>query len=158
MTSKERTSFPYDHGNAGDLLKHGVLAEFVRWRCRLDKSVRFLDLFGGEPYEEEVSDTVVQRVQALAGSALWEAQPDISDHCYYGSGNLVRKLTEKVGGDVRVLVADCDPERLQRLRASGLSTLDEEFPSCGLNSGQYDAYTTFEQIVDKAEEGGLGAD
>lgn len=150
-----QSNLPYDPGNVGDLLKHGVLAEFVRWRCHLGKPVRFLDLFAGEPYEEEVSDIVVKRVQALAGSALWEAQPDISDHCYYGSGNLVRKLTEKVGGDVRVFVADCDPERLQKLRASGLSTLDEEFPSCGLNSGQYDAYTTFEQVVDKAEEADL---
>ena len=24
---------PCDMGNAGDLLKHAVLAEFVRWRC-----------------------------------------------------------------------------------------------------------------------------
>ena len=30
MTGSRRSSLPYDMGNAGDLLKHGVLAEFVR--------------------------------------------------------------------------------------------------------------------------------
>ena len=42
-------SLPYDMGNAGDLLKHGVLAEFVRWRCESGRPGRFIDLFGGEP-------------------------------------------------------------------------------------------------------------
>ena len=32
MTMKSISGLPYDMGNAGDLLKHGVLAEFVRWR------------------------------------------------------------------------------------------------------------------------------
>ena len=39
---------PYDMGNAGDLLKHGVLAEYVRWQCELGLPPRFLDPFGGE--------------------------------------------------------------------------------------------------------------
>ena len=33
---------PYDMGNAGDLLKHGVLAEFVRWQCEMGPFNEFL--------------------------------------------------------------------------------------------------------------------
>ena len=35
-------TLPYDMGNAGDLLRHGVLAEFVRWQCRLGVPLRVL--------------------------------------------------------------------------------------------------------------------
>ena len=41
----------YDMGNAGDLLKHGVLAEFVRWRREREESFRFIDLFGGDTFD-----------------------------------------------------------------------------------------------------------
>lgn len=35
IQDRTAASLPYDMGNAGDLLKHGVLAEFVRWYCDL---------------------------------------------------------------------------------------------------------------------------
>ena len=57
-------SLPYDMGNIGDLLKHGVLAEFVRWQCELGRSFRFFDLFGGEPEGPAVARTC-RRVLAL---------------------------------------------------------------------------------------------
>ena len=56
---------PYDMGNAGDLLKHGVLAEFVRWRCERGASFRFIDLFGGEPWEDRPKPEVASHVLAL---------------------------------------------------------------------------------------------
>ena len=35
---------PYDMGNAGDLMKHGLLAEFTQWWCRVKrKPIRFID-------------------------------------------------------------------------------------------------------------------
>ena len=37
-------SLPYDMGNEGDLLKHGVLAESVRWQCERNGSLRFTGL------------------------------------------------------------------------------------------------------------------
>ena len=50
MRGPAAMTLPYDMGNAGDLLKHGVLAEHVRWHavwaCRFD----FLDPFGGKPW------------------------------------------------------------------------------------------------------------
>jgi hypothetical protein len=40
----------YDMGNAGDLLKHGVLAEFIQWWCPLHaRRMRFVGPFGGRP-------------------------------------------------------------------------------------------------------------
>lgn len=57
-------NLPYDMGNSGDLLKHGVLAEFVRWQCESRESFRFIDPFGGEPWSEPVPE-VVPRVLAL---------------------------------------------------------------------------------------------
>lgn len=72
MTGSRGSSLPYDMGNAGDLLKHGVPAEFVRWRLERGASVRFLDLFVGEPFACVAPETV-KRVRGLAGSALTAA-------------------------------------------------------------------------------------
>ncbi len=36
----------YDMGNAGDLLKHGVLAEFVHWQCQSGRSRKWQGAFG----------------------------------------------------------------------------------------------------------------
>lgn len=67
---------PYDMGNAGDLLKHGLLAEFTQWWCRLNaKPLRFIDPFGGRPWAVPPVPRVVERVTALAGCALFAAQP-----------------------------------------------------------------------------------
>lgn len=47
------------------MLKHGVLAEFVRWRCERGASFRFIDLFGGEPWEDRPKPEVASHVLAL---------------------------------------------------------------------------------------------
>lgn len=115
-------SLPYDMGNAGDLLKHGVLAEFVRWQCELNESFRFIDLFGGEPWNEPVPEEVVRRVRALPSGALRTAQSEIDHGRYYGSGHVVRRTAKAVGrATVRVLVSDSDLERRERLSESGLA-------------------------------------
>ena len=68
---------PYDMGNAGDLLKHGVLSEVARWQCEQGIQLRFIDLFGGEPWEEPVSPEVARRVRGFAtASALCTAAPE----------------------------------------------------------------------------------
>lgn len=145
----------YDMGNAGDLLKHGVLAEFVRWQCEQGKSFRFIDLFGGEPWGLP-SVEVVRRIQQLPeGLALKAAQPDIGKGRYYGSGYLVRNVAKNARGrDVRVFVNDINPEHRQQLRESGLPLLDEEF-SLGTGLGQYDGYNVFEKIVPQIKEDDL---
>ena len=96
-------------GNAGDLLKHGVLAEVVRWQCEQGIQLRFIDLFGGEPWKEPVSPEVARRVRGLATvCALRAAQTGIEDGRYYGSGWVVRHVgTAATGrGTVRVLTTD----------------------------------------------------
>ena len=153
MTSSRQTSLPYCMGNAGDLLKHGVLAEFICWRSNLDAAVRFLDLFGGEPFCDAAPDEIVKRVVALTGSALREAQSEIYDGRYYGSGKLVQKQAENLeAGNVCIFVADSNPKCCERLQASGLRMLDEEFPFISSNPEKYDAYTVFEKLIHETEK------
>ena len=139
-------TLPYDMGNAGDLLKHGVLAEFVRWRCESGGSCRFIDLFGGEPEGPAVAE-VARRVRALPDGALRAAQTAIGEGRYYGSGLVALRAGAAGPGEVPVLTADRDPERRKRLRAAGLSMLDEEFPRCGARAGRYDAWIAFDEVA-----------
>ena len=148
---------PYDMGNAGDLLKHGVLAEFVRWQCGLGMPLRFMDPFGGEPWGRPVPE-VGRRVRALPAGSLPAAQSHIDNGRYYGSGLVARRAAEAAGGRyVRVLSGDACPARRERLRASGLSMLDEELPDLGAESGRdrYDGYDAFGTISRAAREGDL---
>jgi hypothetical protein len=114
---------PYDMGGAGDLLKHGVLAEFTQWWCqRHTTPLRFADPFGGRPWVAPPVPRVAERVKALAGCALFTAQPH-PDVRYYGSGHLVRQATQAVGQQAEVLVSDRDPAALHDLVTSGLTPL-----------------------------------
>lgn len=138
-------TLPYAMGNVGDLLKHGVLAELVRWQCELGRSFRFFDLFGGEP-EGSAVEGFARRVLALPNGALRAAQIDIDKGRYFGSGVVARNAAANVSlGGVRVLTGDRVSERRERLRAAGLSMLDEEFPRAGAD--HYDAYAAFREIV-----------
>lgn len=150
-------TLPYDMGNAGDLIKHGVLAEFVRWQCGLDMPLRFMDPFGGEPWGRPVPE-VERRVRALEPSALRAAQSDIDEHRYYGSSLLVRRTAEAAGGRrISVLGSDARARRRERLRACGVTMLDEALPGFGASSGRdrYDGYHAFEVIARDAKEGDL---
>ena len=104
MSNFEQTSLPYDMGSAGDLLKHGMLAETLRHRLvfRQKQPIRFLDLFGGEPFGSQSSGETVQRGQ-VSECALQDEQPDNRDGKYYGSGMLVRNLDAATLGDRRCL-------------------------------------------------------
>ena len=151
-------TLPYDMGNAGDLLKHGVLAEFARWQCELGIPLRFMDPFGGEPWGHPVVE-VARRVRALSAGGLRAAQPHIDNGRYYGSGLVVRRTTEAAGGrHVRVLSGDACPARRDRLRACGLRMLDEALPGVRAESGcndGYDGYDAIVAIVRAAREGDL---
>ena len=134
-------------GNAGDLLKHGVLAETLRHRLifRRNQPIRFLDLFGGEPFSCKVSEEIVERVGKLSDCALQDGQPDIRAGKYYGSGVLVRKLGDSLGARVTVFASDRKEERRERLRGAGLRPLEEAFPQVG-EPDNYDAYRALEVI------------
>ena len=150
-------TLPYDMGNAGDLLKHGVLAEFVRWQCSLGIPLRFMDPFGGEPWGR-LAPVVERRVRALEPSALHAAQSDIDRHRYYGSSLLVRRAAEAAGGRrISVLGSDACAQRRERLRACGVTMLDEALPEIGVSSerDRYDGYHAFEVIARNVMEGDL---
>ena len=150
-------TLPYDMGNAGDLLKHGVLAEFARWQCGLGGPFRFLDPFGGEPWGRAVPD-VARRVRALSACALREAQTGIEEGRYCGSGLVVRHLAEAARrSDVQVLSGDACLERRERLRAAGLSMLYDEFATFGAGVGRdgHDGYAALTEIARGAREGDL---
>ena len=151
VAGSHRSSLPYDMGNAGDLLKHGVLAEFIRWRVKRDAPVRFLDLFAGEPFACVASETI-RRVRGLAGSALTEAQTGIDECRYFGSGKLVHNLGKRLDADVPVFVGDCNPERCKRLLTYDLRSLKDKFPDAFDCFGRYDAYAAFDKIVCKARK------
>ena len=49
-------SFPYNAGNAGDLLKHCFLADLVRaWSAYVNRTLVFFDHFAGLPWREPVN-------------------------------------------------------------------------------------------------------
>ncbi len=149
-----RSTLPYEMGNAGDLLKHGVLAEFVLWRRAQRAPIRFLDLFGGEPYDDGVPNEVVRRVTALTDFALYELQSDLSRGRYYGSGKLLQRLAERESDSlISVFVADRDDQRRKRLRESGLRMLSEAFPDVDIEL--YDAYEALGSIVSGTRAGDL---
>lgn len=100
----------YDMGNAGDIIKHGLLAEFVKWYTEEydGKELRFADSFGGCPWGNLLPDSPVhKRLLELKNTALLEVYPQIPDK-YYGSSHLVRKVAEKHGLTVRIDISDKD--------------------------------------------------
>ena len=140
---------PYDMGNAGDLLKHGVLAEVVQWRCEPGGSLRFVDLFAGEPWAAPAPE-VARRVRALPDCALRAAQTDLDANRYYGSGLVARRTAVAGGmGSVRVIAGDRDPERRRRLQGAGFAMIEEDFPDCDPGAGQYDGYAALGTIAER---------
>ena len=89
MTQPKQKSLPYDMGNAGDLLKHGVMAEFLRARFIFDRGlpIRFFDLFAGEPFSRDTCDRIV-RVRLC--------DDDAPDHWLRLVALVFRERTEKI--------------------------------------------------------------
>lgn len=123
------TDLPYDMGNAGDLLKHGLLAEFTQWWClHHSQPLRFLDPFAGRPFGDPKLE-VQRRLKALQPCALREAQRDPDR--YYGSANVVLNAAQAVGRSVHIRVSDQEPEArrafvepIQQLEAEGFMPSD----------------------------------
>jgi hypothetical protein len=114
---------PYDMGNAGDLLKHALLAEFTQWWCGIKgKPIRFIDPFGGRPWIEPPVETVTKRVKALSDIAVSAVQPH-PEKRYYGSAHIVRHAAAEAGHHAYVSVSDLDPAALRDLVISGLKEL-----------------------------------
>ena len=121
-------SLRYDMGNAGDIVKHGVLAEFAEWWR--DGELRFADPFGGRPWGAAKRE-VRERMCKLPDCALLRAQktdnPKARDGIwrekYYGSSCVVLNAA---GGLAKVFASDSDKLARNDLRAAGLRLIDDE--------------------------------
>lgn len=135
-------SLRYDMGNAGDIIKHGILAEFTEWWCQCNqRNLRYADPFGGRPWGE-AKDESVKRIRMLRASqrALAHAQNAGQQSkelgriaIYYGSSHVVLNAAQK-----RATVFADDSDKLARadLKSSGLHIISEDkrlFP--GYNPG-----------------------
>lgn len=107
-------SLPYDMGNAGDLVKHGLLAEFTQWWCAQERRpLRFLDPFAGRSWTTPKPE-VTRRIRALPRCALSDAQLDPAAK-YYGSSYVVLHAAQAIGAAAEVSVSDRDPEAREAL-------------------------------------------
>ena len=118
-------SLPYDMGNAGDIIKHGVLAELAEW---WDGPLRFADPFGGRPWGAAKQE-VRTRLRSLSECALLRSlrqdNPPARDgnglEKYYGSSYVVRNAA---GGLAEVFASDADKLVRGDLRAAGLNLIE----------------------------------
>lgn len=131
-------SLRYDMGNAGDIIKHGVLAEFAEWWC-LDngRDLLYADPFGGRPWGEAKSEAArrinvmhkKQRALARAQNAEQQLRDLQRIATYYGSSHVVLNASR---GRATVYADDADNLAREDLKASGLPIISEDknmFPS-----------------------------
>ena len=107
----------YDMGNAGDIIKHGLLAEFMEWWIEgsQGKPLRIADPFAGCPWGN-LSDETADRLRKMENTRISAIQQgsDIPD-AYLGSAYLMfeaakdRKFSNK---EVRIHVSDKDEDAL----------------------------------------------
>ncbi|GAX60269.1 hypothetical protein SCALIN_C10_0029 [Candidatus Scalindua japonica] len=114
---------PYTMGNGGDLIKHGLLAEFTDWHCReIPHSLTYYDPFGGRPWQEPVHDAVSKRIKTLEACPLKEVQ-SIHSEKYLGSGHIVSQISKQYENKITVFSSDSDSAARQDLEASGLNLI-----------------------------------
>ena len=120
-------SLPYLMGNAGDVIKHGALAELVAWRfanCH-DKPLRYADPFGGRPWGAPLSAKIPERIKKISPEcALRAAQPNPALRIY-GSAHVVLNVAAAAEGKAHVFASDSDKLARSDLEASGLRLLSE---------------------------------
>ncbi|MCJ7603915.1 MAG: hypothetical protein MUO63_20770 [Desulfobulbaceae bacterium] len=116
---------PYDMGNSGDLIKHGMIAEFTQWWLLHNRTpFIFYDPFGGRPWVEPCKE-VTERLLRLKNCALGAAQPEPNTR-YYGSGHIIKKIAHYAGGSSQVFISDCNKHAVDDLIESGLDRITLE--------------------------------
>lgn len=114
---------PYPMGNIGDLIKHGLLAEYLNWRLELEpKKLHFFDPFGGRPWLSPVTGELKQRIDEIQSGALIKLQNN-SENRYYGSGHIARKISAGFENLLQVRVSDRDADARSDLEKSGLELI-----------------------------------
>ena len=104
----------YPMGNSGDLIKHGLLAEFVEWWSEKHEgqTLRVADTFAGRPCRAYCRDgRLDNRLSALGDCALKRAYPKGGGK-YFGSSHLVRRVAESRRLALNIDMSDkCDNVR-----------------------------------------------
>lgn len=133
--NKKKSGLPYDRGNAGDLIKHGALAHFVKWWCEkhpAKSGFRFADPFGGIP-REPVNDAIKDRLSVLREGDPYVAKCLLDGGDYLNSGLIVAKAVEERGKKPEVWTSDRCLEMREKLQAEpSLRMLDTDL------TGNYD--------------------
>ena len=124
-------SLRYDMGNIGDLLKHGVMAEFIRWWSCINsdkKNFEFFDPFCGLCWTCPAKENLLKRLHDLRDNnrdcdfAIINAQPDFNKGKYYGSAHVVINQTLQIKRKEKLLpvvfVSDKSPENVKALEKS----------------------------------------
>jgi hypothetical protein len=110
---------PYTMGNSGDLIKHGLLAEFIAWHIQnIDNTLKVYDPFGGRPWQAPIHPEVLMRLNRLESCGLKSSQnsPDV----YFGSGHIIRHLNQLYSANISVLTSDRDETAREDLHNTGL--------------------------------------
>ncbi|MBV5330111.1 MAG: hypothetical protein JZU65_21200 [Chlorobium sp.] len=116
---------PYDMGNSGDLIKHGMIAEFTQWSVLHNQApFIFYDPFGGRPWGDPCKK-VTERLLMLKKCALRIAQPEPNTR-YYGSGHIIKNIAHNAGGSSEVYISDRNKEAINDLIKSGLGQISLE--------------------------------
>jgi hypothetical protein len=122
---------PYTMGNAGDLIKHGLLAEFINWHCRdLHQRLSFYDPFGGRPWQEPVHDKVAERIKRLGPCPFKQAQEDIIQG-YYGSSHIVAQISAANDNMVNIHSSDRNADARDDLKNTGIKLIELNGFNCG---------------------------
>ena len=140
-------SLPYDMGNIGDLLKHGVMAEFIRWWSDINPDKNnfvFLDPFCGCPWKDCTNPVVIERLKKLGklrnnyGQKLEiiNVQSDLDNRRYYGSTYVAIRQIRSCGLLPDVCVSDRKDNLTDELTNSdnkNIRKIECEYfcPSCG---------------------------
>ena len=112
---------PYDMGNIGDLLKHGVMAEFIHWWCINHGKTEFvfLDPFCGHSWKDHANLNVIKRLEQLRDNGgkfeILNAQPDFDKRIYYGSTYVAIHQICSCKLSPRIYISDESNERLNML-------------------------------------------
>lgn len=118
----------YRMGNLGDVIKHGVLAEFVEWWGENEtRPLICADTFAGCPYREsdscEVEKGAVERLVALQDTAISRVYSRDKSR-YLGSTELVRQISQGFVPKPSILVSDNAPAARRELREAGFDVID----------------------------------
>lgn len=126
---------PYDMGNAGDLLKHGLLAEFTCWWCKQnDHPIKYLDPFAGRPWLDGPNSEVARRVESLPKCALSTVQPTPRER-YYGSTLVVAHAAQAAGSTAEIWISDANDAALEDFAYSGRQFLPLDAPGFSARDG-----------------------